>query len=498
MKVTSSPNTLIAVFVIALVVWLVSFYQGITTAYDVWIISEIFNHCLFVLPCSLYFIYRKRVELIRTGFQPTLLPLVIVAGCLFVQLFGEVGGINIFMHIATFVALPCLIWSLIGHQAAKVIAFPLSFILFCIPVGDQLVPYLQELTTDIAVPMLKLTGVPIFRNGLYLEIPEGRFLVAEACSGISFLISSIVFGFFYSYISFSSFKRRIAFIAASCIVPILANAIRVYGIVLIGHISDMEHAVGTDHLVYGGVFFGIVLFLLIIIGEQFRDIIKADDGNTSSCEQDNQQVQGDYNVLPFSVLVVLATLQQMWFWQVSNVDITKFNNPVIAEASNVNFVEQSIISWQPEFDAPDAMISGVFKHLELNIDAYIYYYNGDKGELISSAHRLYNDQNWSLVANQTLYINGDPVTLSEVASLSYGRRIIMHWFEVEGRHFNSQTKAKLYQAYLLLSGQQARGAKILLSVPKQRDSQNAFSDYVAQSYQAIRYQLYQSVRVNNQ
>lgn len=497
MKTTSSPNAFIAIFAIALLVWLSSFYQGITTAYNVWVISEIFNHCLFVLPCSLYFIYRKRVELTKAGFQPTLLPLVIVAGCLFVQLFGEVGGINILMHLATFVALPCLIWSLIGHNAAKVIAFPLAFILFCIPVGDQLVPYLQELTTDIAVPMLKLTGVPIFRNGLYLEIPEGRFLVAEACSGISFLISSIVFGFFYSYISFSSYKRRAAFIAASCIVPILANAIRVYGIVLIGHISDMEHAVGTDHLVYGGVFFGIVLFLLIIIGEQFRDTSKADDENSVGMKDGNQQVQTDYRLIPFFAFVVLAGVQQFWYWQVSNVDIVKFDNPVVSPTSNIRFIKQGITGWQPEFEAPDAVASGIFSGDKLDVDAYIYYYNGDQGELISSAHRLYNDQHWSLVGNQAANIVENTVTLSEVASLSRGRRMIIHWFEVEGKHFNSQTKAKLYQAFLLLSGQQARGAKILLSVPKQLDNQDTFIDYLVQHYQAIRYQLYLSVSANN-
>ena len=206
------------------------------------------------MPCSLYFIYQKRHQLAVIEFKPTFIPLIALLGAIFIQLFALVGDIKILMHIATFTSLPLLIWLLIGHKAAKCIVFPLFFLVFCIPIGDQLIPHLQEITTDIAVPLLELTNVPIYRNGLYLDIPEGRFLVAEACSGISFLISSIVFGFLYAYISFNSLKKRLIFIVISVAIPIIANALRVYGIILTGHLSDMQYAVGADHLIYGGVF----------------------------------------------------------------------------------------------------------------------------------------------------------------------------------------------------------------------------------------------------
>lgn len=477
----------------ALLLWGWIFLDGITTAYRVWVVSEIFNHCLFILPCAMYFMYRKRYELIQTTFTPTLLPFLVLIPCLFVQLFGLVGDIKVLMHMATFTALPVLIWSLIGHQAAKVIAFPLLFILFCVPIGEQLVPHLQELTTDIAVPLLELTGVPIFRNGLYLDIPEGQFLVAEACSGISFLISSIVFGFFYSYISFNSFKKRAIFVVLSVLVPLLANALRVYGIVLTGHLSNMEHAVGTDHLVYGGVFFGIVLFILIIIGERFRDKVPAPLGKN---DIDTSLIKTDkYSTLPFVAFLALALVQQIWFYQVTHQPTDTVLNPASANANTaIAFNQTRIENWQPQFKSADSQISGKFES-DLVIDAYVFYYHGSgsKGELISSAHRLFDSQRWSLAKNQTVNINGQPTTLSEVAGTRGQRRYILHWYEIAGRQFNSSAKAKLYQAYLLMFGQDASGAKILLSVPQSNEAKAQLISAIEQYQNEIRFTLYDAL-----
>ncbi|MEI8648950.1 exosortase [Paraglaciecola sp. Hal342] len=149
--------------------------------------------------------------------------------------------------------------------------FPLFFIVFCIPVGEELIPTLQAITADMSVMMLQWVNVPIYRSGLYIEIPEGRFLVAEACSGISFFIASIVIGSLYAYMNMQSRIRRVSFVCISILFPIIANAIRVFGIILTGHLTNMEHAVGADHLIYGWVFFSLVIVCLIGLGELIRE-----------------------------------------------------------------------------------------------------------------------------------------------------------------------------------------------------------------------------------
>ena len=209
--------------------WLVFCWQGLTTVVEIWYGNEIFNHGFFIVPGAFYLIYLKRFELLSKPIQTSPLALIVIIPALLLYVIGIAGDIQLFLHAATFTLLPALIWLLIGTAAAKTILFPLVFMLFSIPVGEQLIPYLQEIAADGSVALLRLTGVPLFRSGLYIEIPQGRFLVAEACSGVSFFIASFVIGSLYAYLNLVSVKRRAVFVIISLIFPILANIVRVYG-----------------------------------------------------------------------------------------------------------------------------------------------------------------------------------------------------------------------------------------------------------------------------
>src|SRR4029077_9557246 len=140
-----------------------------------------------------------------------------------------------------------------------------------VPFGEALIPPLINFTADFTVGALQLTGVPVYREGSFFTIPSGNWSVVEACSGLRYLIASFTLGALYAYLTYRSLKRRLVFIGLSIIVPVLANGVRAYLIVITGHLSDMRLAVGIDHLIYGWVFFGIVMLLLFWIGTFWRE-----------------------------------------------------------------------------------------------------------------------------------------------------------------------------------------------------------------------------------
>src|SRR5699024_5572254 len=86
-------------------------------------------------------------------------------------------------------------------------------------------------------------------------------------------------GTLYAYITYHSYWRRAMFIVASIIAPIIANGLRAYGIIMLAYLSSMKLAVGIDHIIYGWIFFGIVMFLLFWIGSFWRE---GDDDRPSS------------------------------------------------------------------------------------------------------------------------------------------------------------------------------------------------------------------------
>lgn len=99
------------------------------------------------------------------------------------------------------------------------LAFPLLFLYFIVPFGEFAVPYLQEWTADVTILALRLTGIPVFREGMQFVIPTGTWSVVEACSGFRYLIACFMVGTLYAYLNYQSPKRRLVFVIAALVVP---------------------------------------------------------------------------------------------------------------------------------------------------------------------------------------------------------------------------------------------------------------------------------------
>src|SRR6202035_267630 len=108
-----------------------------------------------------------------------------------------------------------ILLSTLGLNAYRRLLAPLLYLYFLVPTGEFLVPILQDFTASAAVHGLTLVGVPVFSDGVLIEVSAGRFVVAEECAGLRFLIASVAFGVFFAVITYQSHWRRIAFIALS-------------------------------------------------------------------------------------------------------------------------------------------------------------------------------------------------------------------------------------------------------------------------------------------
>jgi len=140
-----------------------------------------------------------------------------------------------------------------------------------VPVGEFLIYPMMEFTAAFTVNAVRLTGIPVYWDGMFFTLPTGTWNIVEGCSGVRYIIASVTLGVLYAYLTYNSYWRRAAFILAACLVPVIANGMRAFIIVMLGHFSGMKIATGVDHLVYGWVWFGIVMFFLFWAGGFFRD-----------------------------------------------------------------------------------------------------------------------------------------------------------------------------------------------------------------------------------
>jgi exosortase A len=237
----------------------------------IWIRSDTFAHAFLVPPIVVWLVWRRRETLaaLTPRAQPWML-LPIAGICLF-WLLGELSGVNAATQFSLVALLVLSVPALFGLQVAWALCFPLIFLFFAVPLGEFMVPTMMEWTANFAVVAVRLSGIPVYREGLQFIIPSGSWSVVEACSGVRYLIASFMVGTLFAYLNFQSVRRRIVFMAASLLVPILANWLRAYLIVMIGHLSGNKLAAGVDHIIYGWVFFGIVIGAMFMIGARFAE-----------------------------------------------------------------------------------------------------------------------------------------------------------------------------------------------------------------------------------
>lgn len=257
---------------LALVVAILLLYRhtavGMVT---IWSRSDTYAHGFVVPLISLWLVWRMRHELAPLLPRPSLLAAVLMLGASALWLAGDLVAVNAATQLALVTLLVLAVPAVLGWQVARATLFPLGFLFFAVPMGDFMLPKMMEWTADFTVVALRASGVPVYREGLQFVIPSGMWSVVEACSGIRYLIASVTVGTLFAYLSYRSLGKRLAFVGVAILVPLVANWMRAYMIVMIGHLSGNELATGVDHLIYGWVFFGVVIVLMLLIGARWAD-----------------------------------------------------------------------------------------------------------------------------------------------------------------------------------------------------------------------------------
>lgn len=256
---------------LGLLAWIVLFLPECVAAVGVWRDSDTYGHCFLILPMAAYLAWDRRAAL--AGLMPRPLPVLapLALPVSAVWFLAERLGIMEGRQLAAIAALELMVLAVLGWRLFRALRAPLLFLVFLVPFGAFVTPALQQFTAGFIVRGLNLLGVANYVTDFTIEISAGVFYVAEACAGLRFLIAAVAFGVFYALLNYRSPGRRLLFVAASVVVPILANGVRALGIVVLGAILGSADAAAADHVIYGWMFFSLVMLLLVAGGMPFRE-----------------------------------------------------------------------------------------------------------------------------------------------------------------------------------------------------------------------------------
>jgi exosortase A len=365
---------------------LLVFHETALTVALIWERSETFAHGFLILPITLWLVWRQRAQLQQLPLRPFWPALLALAGCGAAWLLADLVEVGIVRQYALAAMLPLTVLAVLGQRIARALLFPLAFILLAVPVGEGLIPPLIDLTANFTIDALRLTGIPVLRDGNSFSIPSGNWSVVDACSGLRYLISSITLGCLFAYLSYRTLWRRAAFVLASILVPLAANGVRAYMIVMMGHLSNMTVAVGVDHLIYGWLFFGIVMLLLFWVGSFWRE-----DGEALAAPQPAAGAALPLARRPLAgaALGVLAVLL-VWPALAARVDqAAPAAPPVRLALASATPAGQEFTRWEPNYAPASATLRQFYAGSQpVGLSVLYYRETPGGGKLVSSTNHL--------------------------------------------------------------------------------------------------------------
>jgi exosortase A len=407
-----------------------------------WLTTDTYMHGAFVLPLAAIMAKQKPwpkslSSPLNMGFS-----VLLITGWMMLVALGHLSMLNVVQQFALLSVIPLVVMLCYGMPIAWHYRAPLALIFFAVPVGDFMVPFLQSITADMSVFFLQMSGVSVLRNGWYISIPAADFRVAEACSGINFLISTFTVAVFYAFTYMEKTYKRIAFIVMGLVVPLFANGVRVYLIIMIANWGNVEAATGFDHLVYGWVFFVLILIALFSVGHFWQDPAPV-DSETGVMLNAIPLRMSKHLILLLGAMFVLSMLL---LWYGSKDDSSRYNMPLSAGDT---IKENDILS--PEFPLAD---SATVEMIESGIRLYKIVYASESVDkkLISYKNRWFDGQIWSVAETQKIKHDGNNFTVWKLADLSGRKSTLIFSYCVGGNWYNSNIYVKLGQVKSRLLG----------------------------------------------
>jgi exosortase A len=368
---------------------LLIFIADVAKMAEIWWTSSTFTHCLFILPLVGWLVWQRRAEV------AVLTPRIWSPGVLLVALgallwlIGAAGGIALFRHTSLVVMIQGSVIAILGPAVARGLMFPLFYLYFLVPFGEQLVPPLQTITAKLCMIFLGWAGIPAHIEGVFISLPTGNFEVAEACSGAKFFLAMLAYGVLVANVCYKSWWRRAGFMALALIVPIIANGVRAYGTIHISHLTSSEFANSFDHVVYGWFFFAIVM--LIVMGLGWRLFDRAVDDPWLSDATKADQIAATpirYGVPVIALMLALAP----FLWNAASAAWGRVSMPQQIALPEIEGWKRADsgpgLAWTPRFDGADHRLLGDYINAagdRVTLAVALYAWQDDGKELVGYA-----------------------------------------------------------------------------------------------------------------
>jgi EpsI family protein len=347
-----STQLLIVLGAIALTALLYS--ATLVEIFETWGDSNRRHWLVLVLAITVWLVWRDRFELGSLQLSPFLPGVLLV-------LAGSTAWLALYyaaLVALSALALPALALAAIlaagGRPVARRAAFPLAFLYLGLPVWDPLNTVLQAMTAQVNHWLTRLAGIPVVLEENVIHIPAGWFEVAGGCSGLNYFLVGLAIAALDGKLNGAPPRSRVALLVLAGSLALLTNWLRVFMVILAGHLTDMQHyLVRVDHYKFGWVLFAFALIGYVYLAGRLSRANNEATALPSSARPAAPSTRARARAPIVLPLVAMAlALGPTWLWARSVQH--EVREPVAAPAlAGWSGPELLISDWQPVFANAD-------------------------------------------------------------------------------------------------------------------------------------------------
>lgn len=428
-------------------------WPSLPAVHRLWTRGFTYTHGYLVLVAASYLAFdilsARRKELAIRTMWLGILPIAVIV-------FAFVVSRQIGIDIVQQALMPAIAWlvvlTLFGWAIAAALVPVFGLVYFAIPLWDQLIIPLQNLTTIAVGFALQLHEFPVLISGFHVSVPAGEFQIAGGCSGLHFLIVGLTISFVVSVLDRLTWKQSARVLLATAVVATLVNWIRVYSLIVVGQYSAMQHyLITTDHYVYGWVLFAIATALLAFFYRRWMPEAIVEQAIHRARRNDSQYALSLAAPIAISVIMVLGIVGEGLLTPTK----TTTNAAVVPVVNSQWSIEVAPGSpWQP-VQSDNAITSAGYASnvgIGVKVEWFVAYYpwQANNQEVRAWGNRPWNP-GWQAVSQERSY-GAHRYTVATVRTASGGYRLVAWVERVASEPVFSRLDAKVNQLLGLVRG----------------------------------------------
>ncbi|MDF1821500.1 MAG: EpsI family protein [Alcanivoracaceae bacterium] len=426
---------------VALLLWLA--WPTVTAITAVWLDDGTYSHGSLLLATCAWLVWHERRNQPWPAPRPWWPGMAVLALGATAYLLSLLSAIDLLQRLLLLPLLLSAVATVSGLPRARRLLFPALLLSLALPVWGLLIPALQSLAVLMVGGLLDWQEIPARIHATYIRIPAGDFEVAQGCSGLRYLLVAAAITLLWGRLYLRHWWHTLAYLAIGIVAALVTNWIRIYLLIRIGHETEMQHPLMSDHNNFGWYIFAVMLVPLFWIGRKLPH--RADTPVTAS---NSRTAQPLWLASACASAIVIGMGVAFPADKTSSAPAFVLHPPLPAPPTSL--ARPAADSWTPVYNGLDREWQLAYRHPDVPYTLYLGWYAQQRnGAELDAAGNTLAPAPWQ--------VTGRPAACPQQARcllVSDGRRkrLVLYWHWTNGTWIRSRLAGKWQQLRSRLGG----------------------------------------------